>query len=77
MLIFALQFKANHNKDYSVVKTFKAAQVAFFYIITFQYFAYEINILLISIKFFLSKFSILFSAFQVVADLLNYCNFAV
>jgi len=22
--------KANHNKDYSVVKTFKAAQVAFF-----------------------------------------------
>ena len=23
-------FLANHNKDYSVVKTFKAAQVAFF-----------------------------------------------
>lgn len=28
MNIFAL--KAIHNKDYSVVKTFKAAQVAFF-----------------------------------------------
>ncbi len=27
--------KANHNKDYSVVKTFEAAQVAFFYV---QYF---------------------------------------
>ena len=25
-----LKLKANHNKDYSVVKTFKAAQVAFF-----------------------------------------------
>lgn len=23
--------EANHNKDYSVVKTFKAAQVAFFF----------------------------------------------
>ena len=23
--------KANHNKDYSVVKTFKAGQLAFFY----------------------------------------------
>jgi len=28
--LLVLLLKANHNKDYSVVKTFKAAQVAFF-----------------------------------------------
>jgi len=28
--IFASELEANHNKDYSVVKTCKAAQVAFF-----------------------------------------------
>gem|GEM_PF-3780495 len=28
--MFVLQFEANHNKDYSVVKTFKAGQLAFF-----------------------------------------------
>ncbi len=30
-LYFRLHFEANHNKDYSVVKTLKAAQVAFFF----------------------------------------------
>jgi len=28
--------KANHNKDYSVVKTFKAGQLAFFYFSAIQ-----------------------------------------
>jgi len=36
IIIFAEQNKANHNKDYSVVKTFKAAQVAFFYFATLK-----------------------------------------
>ena len=29
-LILATEFQANHNKDYSVVKTNKAGQLAFF-----------------------------------------------
>lgn len=29
--MFVLHFEANHNKDYSVVKTSKAGQLAFFY----------------------------------------------
>jgi len=33
-----LVLKANHNKDYSVVKTFKAGQLAFFHALNFQYF---------------------------------------
>ena len=32
IITFASQFKANHNKDYSVVKTYKAGQLAFFYL---------------------------------------------
>jgi len=32
ILIYLHSLKANHNKDYSVVKTFKAAEVAFFYL---------------------------------------------
>ena len=31
IFLYNFMLKANHNKDYSVVKTFKAAQVAFFY----------------------------------------------
>lgn len=33
---FTVQIEANHNKDYSVVKTFKAGQLAFF---MFNYFS--------------------------------------
>jgi len=36
-ITFALQSEAIHNKDYSVVKTFKAAQVAFFYYINVEF----------------------------------------
>ena len=32
LIIIALQFEANHNKDYSVVKTFKAGQLAFLFL---------------------------------------------
>jgi len=36
LITIALQFEANHNKDYSVVKTFKAGQLAFFFYLSSQ-----------------------------------------
>lgn len=37
---YIFDLKAIHNKDYSVVKTFKAGQLAFFFIITILPFIY-------------------------------------
>jgi uncharacterized protein len=41
LFIFTIYLKANHNKDYSVVKTFKAAQVAFFFKFSFMLYLHQ------------------------------------
>lgn len=52
MLLLYSNLKANHNKDYSVVKTSKAAQVAFFITNTKYYLqSYQSMILLVVLVF--------------------------